>query len=253
LPEVVALNEPMKLGTLQNFEVNQIVSSIADFAQQCRKSLISSGKSPSMQIDGRIPDNMFADAAEENGLRVVKATLEEISFDKTISPDFKLIIKHNSGFASLMNHLVRSFCCFAIIRNPLALLASWNTINIPVSKGFVPVIGMFDENFKNNILKIPEVIDRQIFILNYLFDKFDKAVVPKNIIRYEEIIESNGKCLSSIVQEANMLKVTLNSKNQNSIYTAAHVHFAGERLLKAEGVFWKYYSKGDVISLMDGY
>jgi len=48
-----------------------------------------------------------------------------IEVDKQLSPDFLLVMKHNSAFAGVLDRLVRRLPVYAVVRNPLSILSSW--------------------------------------------------------------------------------------------------------------------------------
>ena len=51
---------------------------------------------------------------------------------------FTLVVKHNAAFAAGISVLAERFPTVAIVRHPLAVLASWQTVPHPVSQGRVP-------------------------------------------------------------------------------------------------------------------
>ena len=55
------------------------------------------------------------------------AVSSEIAVEPPASPDFTLVIKHPVAFTALLPILIERFEVFAIVRNPLAVLASWES------------------------------------------------------------------------------------------------------------------------------
>ena len=68
-------------------------------------------------------------------LRRFRGEWGEIAIDKPLSARFTLLIKHNALFAALLPRLTESFPCLALVRNPLSVLASWQTVDLPVHPG----------------------------------------------------------------------------------------------------------------------
>ena len=90
-----------------------------------------------------------------------------------MSDGFGLLIKHNALFAALLPRLVESFACLALVRNPLPVLASWQTVAFPVYRGRVP----------------------ELIVLDWFFERFEANLPPEAIIRYEDLVESGGLVL----------------------------------------------------------
>ena len=130
IPNVVALNEPMKTGAYRSYQ--EALDAVPEYFEMTRKSILSKGTAIARVKGGEMTDNHFSNDknARKNLLRK-----EEVLIEKDLKPDFKLAIKHNALFTILLDDLQKNFSVFAIIRNPISILGSWNSVNIPVSKG----------------------------------------------------------------------------------------------------------------------
>ena len=82
---------------------------------------------PSKHILGGVPDNHFGTARIPGGLRLERAKRGWVQVRKPLSPDFNLAMKHPAAFTALLPELATRISCYAIVRNPLAALASWNS------------------------------------------------------------------------------------------------------------------------------
>jgi hypothetical protein len=250
LPNVVALNEPMKVKELSNMTTEQQFAAINQFVAENRYSLLKSGVATSKHIEGQIPDNTFRDNVSNRGLRVPLAEHGQIKLDKILTEDFVLAIKHNAAFAYLLNKLVLRYSCYGIIRNPLAVLFSWQTVDLNIHYGHIPVGEAFDSELRETLARIYDTLDRQIYILNWFFTKFDQNLPSERIIRYENVIASNGRTLKVITPEADFIQVSLKSRNKNPIYKQGQFSKIADKLLESEGIYWKYYSREDVLNLI---
>jgi hypothetical protein len=250
IPNVVALHEPMKVKELSTLTTDQQFAAIDQFISENRHSLLTNGLATSKHIKGQIPDNTFSHNASDNGLRVSLAEHGQLSFRKELSEDFILAIKHNAAFAYLLNKLVSRYSCYGIIRNPLAILFSWQTLDLSIHYGHIPVGEAFDSDLRETLTRIDDVLDRQLYILNWFFTKLDQNLPPERIIRYENVIASNGRTLKVITPEADSIQASLKSRNKNPLYKQEQFSEIADRLLESEGTYWKYYSREDVISLL---
>ena len=139
LPDTVALSEPIRRKAVGGMETPRgACLRIGEFAEQARARLLTERRAPTVQVEGRLDDNRSASRYTDSGLRRLRAEWGEIAIDKPLSTRFALLIKHNALFAALLPHLVESFSCLALVRNPLAVLASWQTVDLPVSRGRIP-------------------------------------------------------------------------------------------------------------------
>lgn len=252
LQNVVALNEPMKVKELSDMTTEQQFDAIDQFVAENRYSLLNYGVTTSKHIEGRIPDNTFKNIVSDEGLRVSIVEHGQIKLDKVLTEDFVLAIKHNAAFAFLLNKLVLKYNCYGIIRNPLAVLSSWQTVNLNIHNGHIPVGEAFDADLREALNRMEDTFSRQLYILNWFFTKFDQNLPPERIIRYENVISSNGRCLEVITPEANSIQASLKSLNRNPVYKQDQFTKIADRLLKSEGTYWKFYSREDVLCLLTG-
>jgi hypothetical protein len=250
LPNTVALHEPM---TVRNFadlpSHGAICDQIADFMSHVRHLALTRGTVISKHIDGTIPDNPISPRSSETGFRPPLATHGEIPIGKDLTSDFMLVIKHPGAFSALVQSLVPRFPCYAIIRNPLSVLASWSSVAMAHRNGHAPAAERLDPKLADKLAQIEDTIDRQIYLLSWFFEQFYRFVPDPAIIRYEDIIASQGRAISPINPQAKQLAEPLVSKNRNSAYDQELIPILGDRLLKSEGAYWHFYTKESVTAI----
>jgi Sulfotransferase family len=249
LPDIVALNEPMNVFEFVGRSDGEVVQMIEIFCAESRKSLQDEGSATSKHVGGKIRDNSAV--ADRAGKRVRQTEHGRIEIDKPLSKDFTLAIKHPAAFSALLEPLSKSFECVAIIRNPLATLGSWNSLDwFPLKDGSLPVGEKLDVDLVRELERVSEVIDRQICILEWFYDRFRRFLHQSAVIKYENLIGSRGRELSKIFPAAERLDEDLASKNVSGFYDRALMMNAGERLLKRDGPLWNFYEKREVESLV---
>jgi hypothetical protein len=187
---------------------------------------------------------------ETTGLRQTKVSLGEIEIRKQLARDFVLVIKHPAAFTALLEVLINPFRCYAIIRNPLAVLESWNTVALPVEQGFAPMAENLDRQLKSELASKADKIERQLHLLGWYFDKYLRVLPGGSILRYEEIVSSGGKALNTIVPWADKLSETLENKNYRPVCAPDVMTHLGERMLATDGAYWEFYSREDVRRLI---
>lgn len=247
LPGIVALHEPMNLKMFPDRESG--LQNIDKFFAQMRTMILDEGQAISKIKEGKIPTNPFSEG-KRNRESVVKKG--RFSIDKKLRPDFKLIIKQNAHFTFLLEELKEQYPCYTVIRNPLATLASWNSIKAPVSRGNLTVLKGIDPVLYQRLENIPVLIDRQLELLDEIFNTYS-VLRDEEIIRYEEITSSGGKALVVIDPGAIELEESLENKNLVKNYDSILIEKLATRLMKNEGAWKQYYTLSDLEKVVSLY
>ena len=250
LPDTVALHEPMNVWEFANCRSgDEIAGMVENFCAESRKSLHEQGFAVSKHVGGKVRDNSAA--VDRAGKRSRQTEHGRIEIDKPVSKEFTLAIKHPAAFTALIETLSKHFECFAIVRNPLAAIASWNSLDwFPLKDGHLPVGEKLDVDLARDLAKQPDLIDRQIHILEWFYDRFRRFLPERALIKYEDLIASRGRELGKFFPAAAQLDEDLSSKNVSKYYDRALMAELGERLLGREGPIWNFYSKHNVESLL---
>jgi hypothetical protein len=250
VPDTIALHEPICVKRLARLDTREIMcDEVEAFIRETRQTLVESGTAKSKHVAGSVPDNPAGDACTSNGMRPNRAAKGYIRFDKPLSQNFLLCIKQ-PAFTVMLESLITRFPCFALVRSPLAVLASWNSVNMPVRDGHAPGPERHDRRLRRTLAKIEDRFDRQIFLLSWFYGKYSAVLQPDRVLRYEEIVQSGGRALDAIVPAAKELDEGLQNKNCNPLYDRELMQQLGERLLKADGEFWHFYSRDSVEALL---
>ncbi|MEM4261322.1 MAG: hypothetical protein QXG00_08815 [Candidatus Woesearchaeota archaeon] len=254
LPNTIALHEPMAVTKFEKINGSQkdVVRLIKNFFDGMRYFIEIEEMAISNHVDGKVPDNHIGNVKSNEGLRLSYASKGWIAIDKHVDRDFMLVIKHPSFFTAILDVLINEFPCYAVIRNPISVLASWNSAALPVNNGHVPAAENMDINLKNRLAEINDRFERQIYILHWFFNKFKTNLSTKNIIRYEEVVHTGGKVLMAINPHAEKLNETLENKNRNKLYNRSLMRQIGNLLLNTDGAYWDFYTKESVEEILRG-
>ena len=252
LADTVALHEPMKVKAFAELGSHEaICRSIQHFCDEQRTSILTRKRAISKNADGVVPDNPMGVVGTEGGLRRSIVAKGEIVIDKPLSRDFTLVVKHNSAFTAVLGTLVTRFPVFAVVRNPLATLSSWSSIDFNARRGYAEAAERLDPDLRAKLASIDDDLDRQICLLDWFHGRFRAYLPERAIIRYESVVESGGRALSVVRPEARELDEPLESRNANTLYDHQRMLRIGERLLASEGAYWQSYSKQSVAALLD--
>src|SRR5437660_10627794 len=252
LPDTVALHEPMNVWDFAECrDGGAVTDRIENFCAETRKSLHEQGFAISKHVQGKIPDNVASDQVNRSGTRLRRTEHGRVVVDKPLSQDFTLAVKHPGAFSALLETLSKRFECYAIVRNPLATLASWNSLAwLPLKDGHSPIGEKLDVDLARDLAAKSDPLERQIHILEWFYDRFRHFLPEGALIKYEDLIASRGREIAKFFPTAAELDQDLSSKNVNKYYDRALMTDLGERLLQREGPLWNFYSKPDVESLL---
>jgi hypothetical protein len=275
LPDCVAIDEPMDRGRFlegatpppalgarvrrrlsgtplkpSDPDPRRIVDNIFAFCGEARDSVKTRGVVISKNVDGSVLGKKVADAVEPDGSRKRLARRSEIEVHKPLSDNFTLFVKHNSAFAGVLPELARRGTVLGVVRNPLAILASWNTVPFAVGQGHATFAELFEPKLARDLNRIDVVADRQLYLLGWFFERIVGSIPRERIVRYEDIISSEGAALRAIHPAADSLRVPLASRNQAKVYDEATMRDFSERLLATDGSYWTLYDRADVLALI---
>ncbi len=250
LPQCVALHEPMNPAELVGLDFpDAYLARVASFFAEQRLSLLGSGTAVSKARDGRVPDNPFGSAPATAGLRPSTVKNQEVHFEKRLRPDFRLVVKHPNFFTATLTTLLTRYACYAIVRNPLAALLSWHSIQAPVNDGHLPYGEAFDAGLKADLAAEPDRLGRQLIILTWYYSRYATLLPCDHVIRYEELVSSGGRALAVIDPDAAALAEPLESRNTSKLYDAGLVRRLADPLLDDESIYGGFYDRADVEQL----
>lgn len=252
LPDVVALHEPMDVWDFSKCrDIEALANTIENFCTEARRSLREHGFAISKHVGGEIRDNAAGDPIDQSSGRVRRTQHGKIQIDKRLSENFTLAIKHPLAFTALVEPLSKRFEFFAVVRNPLATVASWNSLDwLKVKSGHAPIAEKLDTDLARKLAGESDPIERQIQILEWSYDRYRHFLPEEAVMRYEDLIATRARELARFFPDAVELDEDLTSKNLNKYYDRALMTDLGQRLLRRNGAIWNFYSQEDVKDLL---
>ncbi len=153
----------------------------------------------------------------------------------------------------LKSKLSRRYETFALVRNPLAILASWNSIDAAYREGVIQpyVQPLADSDLLKRLAAISDRIERQVDLLEWHFDQYRPALRKAHIVRYENFVETGGGALAIIADSARTLDEDLESHNTNSLYDRSLIWELREKLIARRGAIWDFYAPKQVDQLFE--
>ena len=110
---------------------------------------------------------------------------------------------------------------------------------------------MYDEDLGREIDVITgDIVNARLRILSRACERYEKYLPEENILRYEDIVASRGKVLSTIVPAAGDMDEPLENRNLNELYDREGMLRIGGRLLRSECAYWRFYTRESVEILL---
>lgn len=240
---------PKGRGRSERLVPERFVPQIEAFFDETRSKLLSGQPVHSKNVEGRVFGGKFVDERSESGLRQQVTSRSLITITKPLTEDFVLVVKHNAGFTVALEHLAAVFRTFAVVRNPLSTLSSWQTVSIPINRGRVGRAERADPELRDLLDATEDTVDRQFILLDWFFGIYAKHLPVEQVLRYEDIVASGGRSLSAVTPNAEELDQPLQSRNKAKIYDQAMMRDLADRLLETDGPWWTYYSRESVREL----
>jgi hypothetical protein len=186
---VVALHEPITMS--KSYTKTEALDSIVEQIAQFDRA-IEQGLPFAHGVKGGLITDNYVGLNFKNGLRQVVAKRGDVQLPARDKNSYALIIKQNALFTALMPELALRFPFICIVRNPVDVLLSWLTVDLPVNRGHIPAGERFDNRLKKALLD-PDCLKRQVIIYQWFIRSFLNSGFP--IVRYEDIVSSNGAIL----------------------------------------------------------
>jgi hypothetical protein len=190
MEDAVCLNEPKWQSTWSREETDRaayVKRIVEDFARV--RSILLAGGSVEIRAssDGVAVTNFFDQSA--GGRKRKPLTFAPMS-RAGLSPGFLLAMKHNAHYSCVLEELAATpgFCVLAIVRNPVATLLSWRSLDVPISKGRLPIAEPFWPEVAAAGRSTPDILLAQVRILELLFQRYTALSEKIAIIRLEDMI-----------------------------------------------------------------
>lgn len=250
-PDTLALNEPLDpAGFPVGMAVLGVVAHVRAFFADSRRAVVTRGRVRARLKNGSVPENPVAALPDANGLRQAQVTLGWLDVSsRRLAPEFRLVVKHNALFAAVLPELLAEFPVWAVVRNPLAVLASWGEVDLPVRQGRIPAAERFDPGLRRALDAIDDRLGRQLHLLEWFCRRY-LANPVRGIVRYEDFVVR-----PSLLCERMGIPIgpepPPNRTSRNTAYARAQIEILATALLGYGEAIWQVYSRDEVRQLLD--
>lgn len=240
----VALFEPMPVLDLP-VDHELALAQVLDFYRSVRTQIARERTAPSKVHAGAVPDNLYG-ATAHDGTRPLLAHPGLLQVAADLPAAFTLIIKHNAAFTALLPALATKLDTFAIVRNPLAVIASWQSVAVPVQHGRVPAGERLDARLAARLDASNDVLERQLQVLDWFFRQYHEYLPVARVLRYEDIIASQGGVLYARVGVAGAIDPSLTAQDPLSRHKAAAIDVVRRALHAYPGAWRHWYAAAEI-------
>jgi hypothetical protein len=232
-----------------NDDAIEILFAVQNFFSRQRQSILANGTAESKATDGAVPSNPLGERMAD-GQRAVLLNGSSIRVNNVTKQDFALHIKHPAFFTACLGILSRHYPCFAIVRNPLSVLLSWRDAgSMPIARGHAPMAEHFDLLLARSLAHERDVLERQFILLDWYFAQYAHHIAD-HVIKYEHIVQTGGKALSAINDQAEALNERLSTRNTLALEHDPQAQAIANKLLSCrENACWQFYQSRDVEAL----
>lgn len=197
-PDSLCLSEPDRHVDLM-WEAASAEDFVARLSQEfntIRRTILAGGSvADRRRSDGGPITNYFTDPLPD-GRREAAFTICNVT-RLGLSAHFVLGVKHNALYSAVLPEIVAStrFRVVTMIRDPVALLISWRSLDLPISRGRLPVGERFWPELRSLCRADLELTVKQIRICELLFSRFLQSAGQVAILRYEELVTDPARLL----------------------------------------------------------
>jgi len=238
MPNAIAMAEPLQVG--EDWTAENIVLRLDQFLGGARVMALNEGVFLTKSRNGLVVDNTFDEPNGSVGLRKPQEILSYVSVGKKLSADFRLFIKHPALFTLFSGQLSNHYSIYASVRNPLAVLASWQTVDMPIYHGRQGMVERFDQLLAKTFAAIPDRIERQIEMLSWMFSKYERLGSDR-VLRYEDVIADPVEQLSRLHDQVVPTTHQINIAPPHERYPNVDLQCLAKRLRRLTSRWVQFY------------
>lgn len=251
LSRVIPLDEALREPELRLANTSEDIAAITRrFLREQRRLAQDEGIVWTFNKAGAVSSDQF-DGPIRNEMRTRTVHLSWARIPHPFTPRSMLLLKQPVVFTAAIDVMAQIWPMVGIIRNPIAVLGSWNSVDFGIRQGRVVVPERLHPSLQQSLEAIPNQYDRQVALVHWFLGRLKEHLPAERLIRYEDLIPSGGSILSVLVPEAASLRKSLETRNRPDAYDPRILLEVGERMLASEGPAWDLYSKAEASALLD--
>jgi hypothetical protein len=194
-PGVLALDEPYRRATVADLPARSLPDFVAAEAARQQRLISTSGRCQTTAVDGHLGNHYNRGRGRSRVADFATVDVDDLRTDLALDAEPVLVIKHTLLFSANIDRLRGRFPVIGMVRNPLAVLLSWNSIDASYRRGQVPsYLETHARAIVDALVTIDDPYDRQVELLAWQFEQINR-LSPDRVARYEDVVATAGTCL----------------------------------------------------------
>jgi hypothetical protein len=157
-----------------------------------------------------------------------------------LTSDFRLFIGHPAIFTVLAKPLVARLPLYAIVRHPLAALASWQTVDMAVRNGRWPIAEVYAPELHELLNSFDDPLHRQVALVRWIFRVY-RGLPRERVLTYESIVQDPSAALRPLSGSAAPLAHPVRVVDPRTRCPGVDLAALGEALLAIEADVEPFY------------
>ncbi|MDX1975003.1 MAG: sulfotransferase [Rickettsiales bacterium] len=188
LPDAVCLNEPdWQAGNFTPNPTNYAKWLVGDFVKVRRRLLLGESVPERRAADGSAVTNYYKLDPESNA---VKTNYTTVRFTRPgLSENFSLAIKHNGPYMGALPAIAELawFRIVAVVRNPIDVIHSWRSLDLPISRGEMPNATAYWPALAELTARPMDLLERQVRIYDLICRRLVDLRPYIHLLTYEAL------------------------------------------------------------------
>jgi hypothetical protein len=219
-PDAICLSEPLHHVALMDHAAtpSEFVRALALDLASLRRHLNQGGAVADRRASDGGPITNYFSTGCGGGPRMDQSRIVERR-KPGLDGDFLLAVKHNALFAAALPEIIASgsFAVIAIVRDPVRVIASWRSLDLPVSSGRLPAAEKFWSEMTSICRADIDLLDKHILIYDCFCRRFS-ALSHLKVLKFDEFVVDRGLLLNALglreVPHANRVRTTCSPRNR---------------------------------------
>ncbi|MDJ0879792.1 MAG: hypothetical protein QNI86_14335 [Halieaceae bacterium] len=220
-----------------------VVLRIRERFASIREQVETRGTAPAVNVAGLQGDARVESPTAVGTLRQQQGQVSDVAV--SAQPGFRLLIKQNALFTAVLHRLAEEFECLALIRNPLEVLASWQTVDLPVNRGRLPVGERYAPGLAAALDAEASAVPRQLLILDWFYARYRDHLPPERIVRFEDVASAGAAAFSTIFGDTQATAEPLASRPLAQRYPGVDLGALMQALQSGPGAWRDFYTEAD--------
>jgi hypothetical protein len=199
-PDAICLSEPLHHVALMEHAptASDFVRALARDVASLRRHFNQGGAVADRRASDGGPITNYFSTGCGGGPRLDQSRIVERR-KPGLDGDFLLAVKHNALFAAALPEIIESgsFAVIAIVRDPVRVIASWRSLDLPVSSGRLPAAEKFWSEMTGICSADIDLLDKHILIYDCFCRRF--AALPQlKVLKFDEFLLNRGLLLNAL-------------------------------------------------------